>query len=114
MNGWTELECGPEIKLPYENRYHAFNDFKAKKRVLRSTGDLLDKIRSVEAAKGRDELRSFYSEIQNWPADEYITRYSLVGLEARTINTVTSYQKIKSVMTDELWYVRERLLDSVK
>lgn len=50
----------------------------------------------------------------NCPADEYVTRYSLVGLEARTINADSSYYKIKSVMTDELWYVRERLLDSVK
>lgn len=111
---WAELECGPERMLPYESRYHAFNDFKAKKRELRSRGDLLDKIRSIEAAKGRDELKRLYSEIQNSPADEYVTRYSLVGLEARTINTVPSYQKIRSVMTDELWYVRERLLDSVK
>lgn len=113
-NYWAELNCGNEKMLPYQSRYHAFNDFKSKKKDLRSRGDLMEEIRKIEAAKGRDEVKRIYSEICNYSSEEYITKCSQVGLEPKTIRENPSYEKIKLVMKDEQKFINENLLSSIQ
>ena len=112
-NYWAELDCGSEKMLPYQSRYHAFNDFKSKKKDLRSRGDLMEEIRKIEAAKGCDEVKRIYSEICNYSVEEYITKCSQVDIEPKAIIENPSYEKIRLVMADELKFIKENLLSSI-
>ena len=108
---WVKLRA-PEEGKGTEARHYAFEDFKGKKKELKSKGDLLEKIRNKERELGRAAVVKLYTEVQDCSPEEYVSKYSQANIEHKTIQTSLSYQKTKAVMDEEHTYRKKMLLDS--
>lgn len=110
---WVTLRC-PEDGMPTEYRYYACEYLKSKRKELSSRGDLLDQIRRKEHEMRRDTLNQLYAEVANYSDEEYVREYFTADVRLQDIIDNPNYARTKQLLDDELWYVRERLLDSVK
>mgnify|MGYP003288393281 CR=1 FL=1 len=110
---WAKLR-GPEEGKGTEARHYAYEDFKSKKKDLKTKGDLLDMIRTKEREMGKAQVTKLYTEIQDCTAEEYVSKYSSANIEHRTIQTSLAYQKTKQVMDEEHTYRKEMLVSSIE
>ncbi len=110
---WVTLRC-PEDGMPTEYRYYACEYLKSKRKELSSRGDLLDRIRRKEHEMRRDALNQLYADVANYSDEEYVREYFTADVRLQVIIDNPIYARTKQLLDDELWYVRERLLDSVK
>jgi hypothetical protein len=111
-DGWVKLKGAPEGEGT-EARHYAFEDFKSKKKFLKSRGDLLSKIKAKEQELGLNATTTLYQQVRACSANEYVERYSAANVKMETINNSLSYQKTKSVINDELNYIKNKLVESL-
>ena len=110
---WVTLRC-PEDGMPTEYRYYACEYLKSNRKELSRRGDLLDRIRRKEHEMRRDALNQLYADVANYSDEEYVREYFTADVLLQDIIDNPIYARTKQLLDDELWYVRERLLDSVK
>ena len=111
-DGWVKLKGAPEGEGT-EARHYAFEDFKSKKKFLKSKGDLLSKIKAKEQELGLNATTTLYQQVRACSANEYVERYSAANVKMETISNSLSYQKTKSVINDELNYIKNKLVESL-
>ena len=110
---WVTLRC-PEDGMPTDYRYYACEYLKSNRKELSRRGDLLDRIRRKEHEMRRDALNQLYADVANYSDEEYVREYFTADVLLQDIIDNPIYARTKQLLDDELWYVRERLLDSVK
>ena len=110
--GWVRLKGTPDNEGT-EGRYYAFEDFKSKKKALKSKGDLLTEIKKKESELGLNAITELYNRVRSCTTEEYLERYSAANVKWDTINGSLSYQKTKSVINDEMKYVKSKLVESL-
>lgn len=96
-----------------EARWFAFEDFKSQKRLLKGKGDLLTRIKDIEAEMGMAKAKELYSMVSSVSFDEYVEKYSEAKITANTIKTSQSYTKTLAVIKDEDSYRRSKLVASL-
>ena len=111
-DGWFKLKGAPEGEGT-EARYYAFEDFKSKKRLLKSRGDLFPEIKKKEQDLGLTATTELYNKVVACSAVEYVDKYSAANVKMDTITSNLGYQKTKSVVNDELNYIKNKLIDSL-
>lgn len=111
-DGWVRLKTAPEGEGT-EARFYAFEDFKSKKKILKSKNDLLSEIKKKESEMGLNAVTELYKQVKACSASEYVDKYSAANVKMDTISNSISYQKTKSVINDELNYVKTKLVESL-
>lgn len=111
-DGWVKLKGAPEGEGT-EARYYAFEDFKSKKKILKSKNDLLSEIKKKETEMGLNAATELYQHVKACSASEYVDKYSAANVKMDTISSSISYQKTKGVINDELNYVKSKLVESL-
>lgn len=96
-----------------EARWFAFEDFKSKKKQLKSRGDLLSKIHEIEDEMGKKSASELYSTVSKVSYAEYVEKYSKANITSQTINSSQSYANTKMVIKDEDNYRRTKLVPSL-
>ncbi len=111
-DGWVKLKGAAEGEGT-EARYYAFEDFKSKKKFLKSKGDLMSEIKKKETELGLKATTDLYNQVKACSAAEYVDKYSAANVKLDTISSNLSYQKTKSVINDELSYIKNKLIESL-
>lgn len=111
-DGWVRLKSAPEGEGT-EARFYAFEDFKSKKKILKSKNDLLSEIKKRENEMGTNAVNDLYKQVRKCSANEYVDKYSAANVKMDTIASSISYQKTKGVINDELSYVKTKLIESL-
>lgn len=102
----------PEEGKGTEARWYAYEDFKANKRVLKSKGDLLSKIREKED-ENRKAANDLYTAIASCDFATYVEKYSQVSVLNVTTLDGAGYIKTKNLICDEDGFRRKKLVSSL-
>lgn len=111
-DSWVRMKAAPEGEGT-EARFHAFEDFKSKKKILKSKNDLLSQIKKKESEMGLNAITELYNQVKACSASEYVDKYSAANVKMETISGSISYQKTKAVINDELNYIKNKLVESL-